>query len=100
MRKVVEAAGLDWQLAKQHLGSSDWEALVEENRLRMYEAGLWGVPSCRLLDPEGNPLLEVWGQDRLWLVVKTIKDHLVMFTQSLGFGFLGKNLGYRGFGSY
>tara|TARA_E500000178_G_scaffold351248_3_gene411933 strand:+ start:1707 stop:3089 length:1383 start_codon:yes stop_codon:yes gene_type:complete len=76
LRKVVEAAGLDWQLAKQHLGSSDWETLVEENRLRMYEAGLWGVPSYRLLDPEGKPLLEVWGQDRLWLVVKTIKDHL------------------------
>ena len=76
LRKVVEAAGLDWQAAKQHLGSSDWEALVEENRLRMYEAGLWGVPSYRLLDPAGKPLLEVWGQDRLWLVVKTIKDHL------------------------
>ena len=76
LQKVVEAAGLDWQVAKQQLGSSDWEAIVEENRLRMYEAGLWGVPSYRLLDPAGNPLLEVWGQDRLWLVVKTIKDHL------------------------
>ena len=98
--KVVEAAGLDWQAAKQHLGSSDWETLVEENRLRMYEAGLWGVPSYRLLDPEGKPLLEVWGQDRLWLVVKTIKDHFDgSFIQSLGFGFLGKNLG-NSFGSY
>ena len=77
LQKVVEAAGLDWQVAKQQLGSSDWEALVEENRLRMYEAGLWGVPSYRLLDPAGKPLLEVWGQDRLWLVVKTIKDHFM-----------------------
>ena len=75
LRKVVEAAGLDWQAAKQHLGSPGWEALVEENRLRMYEAGLWGVPSYRLLDPGGKPLIEVWGQDRLWLVVKTIKDY-------------------------
>ena len=35
------------------------------------------MPSYRLLDPAGKPLLEVWGQDRLWLVVKTIKDHFM-----------------------
>jgi 2-hydroxychromene-2-carboxylate isomerase len=42
----------------------------------MYEAGLWGVPSFRLLDPAGEPLLSTWGQDRLWLVAQTLRDAL------------------------
>ena len=35
--------------------------------------GLWGVPSYRLSGPEGEPDLEVWGQDRLWLVAAEIR---------------------------
>ncbi len=76
LRRVVEAAGLDWQEARQHLGDPAWEALLEQNRLGMYEAGLWGVPSFRLLDAAGQPLLAIWGQDRLWLVAREIKRQL------------------------
>ena len=76
LRKVVEAAGLDWSAAQPHREDNSWEALLEDNRLAMYEAGLWGVPSFRLLDPAGEPLLSTWGQDRLWLVAHTLRDAL------------------------
>lgn len=76
LRKVVEAAGLDWSQAVQHLDDPGWEQILEENRLAMYEAGLWGVPSFRLLDAEGQPLLTLWGQDRLWLVAGEIQRQL------------------------
>ena len=76
LRKVVEAAGLDWRAAQQHLSDSDWEALVEDNRTAMYDAGLWGVPSFRLLNDQGQQLLALWGQDRLWLFAREIQRQL------------------------
>lgn len=76
LKTVVNEAGLDWQEAQQHLGSTAWEAELEANRQAMYEAGLWGVPSFRLLDAQGNQKLAIWGQDRLWLVAKTIQAEL------------------------
>lgn len=74
IRKVVEMAGLDWSEAKHHLEDTSWQPLLEENRLKMYEFGSWGVPSYRLLDQNGKQLLGVWGQDRLWLVAKKIQE--------------------------
>ncbi len=76
LRRVVEAAGLDWAEAKQHLGEPGWEELLEENRLAMYDAGLWGVPSFRLLDARGEQVLALWGQDRLWLFAREIRRQL------------------------
>ena len=76
LRKVVEAAGLDWSAAQPHREDNTWEALLEENRQTMYEAGLWGVPSFRLLGPAGELLLSTWGQDRLWLIAQTLRDAL------------------------
>ncbi|MCR9104635.1 MAG: DsbA family protein [Gammaproteobacteria bacterium] len=76
LRKVVEAAGLDWAEAQQHLGDSAWEEILEANRQSMYEAGLWGVPSFRLLNGDGEPLLALWGQDRLWLISRVIQREL------------------------
>jgi len=73
LRKVVEKAGLDWQQAKPLIGQPGWEEQLEENRLAMYEAGLWGVPSFRLLDNDGQQRLATWGQDRLWLVAREIQ---------------------------
>lgn len=73
LRRVVEAAGLDWGEAKKNIGESDWEDMLEDNRLSMYGGGLWGVPSYRLIDGEGNVQLEIWGQDRLWLVAREIR---------------------------
>lgn len=76
LRKVVEAAGLSWDEAQRHLGKPGWEDLLERNRLTMYEAGLWGVPSFRLLDERGEQLLALWGQDRLWLFAREIQRQL------------------------
>ena len=72
LRKVVEAAGLDWVAAQAYRQDTTWEALLEENRLAMYQAGLWGVPSFRLIDPEGQAVVAVWGQDRLWLLAQKL----------------------------
>jgi len=76
LRRVVEAAGLDWGAAQAHRQDTSWEALLEDNRQTMYAAGLWGVPSFRLLNPAGEALLATWGQDRLWLVAHTLRDAL------------------------
>lgn len=73
LRKVVEQAGLDWSEARKHLGSTGWESILEENRLAMYEYGLWGVPSFRLIDANGQTRLALWGQDRLWLIARHIQ---------------------------
>jgi len=76
LRKVVEDAGLDWGEAQQHLGKPGWEDMLEANRQSMYQAGLWGVPSFRLLDEAGSQVLGLWGQDRLWLVAREIQAQL------------------------
>lgn len=74
MKRAVEEAGLDWREACKRLGSDDWKAVVEQNQQEMVEEmGLWGVPSYRLAGPPGEPDLEVWGQDRLWLVAAEIR---------------------------
>ena len=73
LRKVVEGAGLSWTEAQGHLGSDDWKDIVEKNRLAMYQSGLWGVPSFRLLDEAGKEVLALWGQDRLWLFSREIQ---------------------------
>ena len=78
LRKVVEAAGLNWREAKQHLGSDGWQEILESNRQAMYESGLWGVPSFRLLDSDGETLLALWGQDRLWVIAEAIREQLLM----------------------
>ncbi len=76
LRRVVEAAGLDWAEARHHLGEPGWEPILEENRQAMYQAGLWGVPSFRLLDSTGEQVLALWGQDRLWLIAREIQRQL------------------------
>ncbi len=75
LRKVVEMADLDWNVAKTHLDGKSWLDMVERNRVRMYDLGIWGVPSYRLLDRNGKQVLGVWGQDRLWLVSRKIAEH-------------------------
>ena len=74
IRRAVEEVGLDWKEAQQHLGGEAWKPWVEKHQDEMVQGmGLWGVPSYRLCGPEGEPDLEVWGQDRLWLVAAEIR---------------------------
>ena len=76
LKKVIEKAGLSWDEAKTIIGQKSWEPLLEANRRAMYGAGLWGVPSLRLLNEKGEQLLGIWGQDRLWLVAQEIQHQL------------------------
>ena len=68
LARVVRAAGLDWQQARERLGNDAWRAELEPNRKDLLAMGLWGVPSFRLRGPAGTPDFCSWGQDRLWLV--------------------------------
>lgn len=77
LKKVVEKAGLDWQQASDILGQPGWQAILEDNRQAMYTAGLWGVPSFRLLDKNSKEqVVALWGQDRLWLIAREIESRL------------------------
>lgn len=82
MQVVVERAGLDWSVAKTLIGQLGWEASIEENRRAMYELGLWGVPSYRLLDETGDTVLALWGQDRLWTMAAAIQRQLQKRTET------------------
>lgn len=62
LRRIVEAAGLDWSGARRQIGSEAWRAEAEANRAEMMALGIWGVPSFRVGD------VTSWGQDRLWLI--------------------------------
>ncbi len=73
LRRVVEQAGLAWSEAQPRVGNRDWEEEIEANRLAMYGFGSWGVPSFRLLDAQGQQVLALWGQDRLWLFAREIQ---------------------------
>jgi len=74
IKRAVEEVGLDWTEALKHLDGEDWKPFIEKHQDEMVEGmGLWGVPSYRLCGPDGEPDLEVWGQDRLWLVAAEIR---------------------------
>jgi 2-hydroxychromene-2-carboxylate isomerase len=75
LRRVVDMAGLDWNEAQKHLDDNNWQQMVEQNQKAMYDCGIWGVPSYRLLDKHGNSVINVWGQDRLWLVSRKIQEN-------------------------
>ncbi|WP_430402781.1 DsbA family protein [Hyphomonas sp.] len=68
MNQIVEAAGLDWQFARDLVGNDDWRQEAEANRTEMMDLGIWGVPSFRV----GH--VSTWGQDRLWLIEDELKQ--------------------------
>ena len=77
MRRVVEKAGLNWHEASRVIGTPGWEDMVETNRLTLYQAGIWGTPSFRILDEGGEEVLALWGQDRLWVIAREIQRQLM-----------------------
>ena len=62
LRRICDAAGVDWDQALADLAKDDWRDTVEANRVDLFEQGHWGVPTFRV----GQRL--AFGQDRLWLV--------------------------------
>jgi 2-hydroxychromene-2-carboxylate isomerase len=78
LRRVVEDAGLSWEAADAHGEDAGWREELEENRRAMFAAGLWGVPSFRLLGRGAEPDFCTWGQDRIWLVEQEIRRRVVV----------------------
>ncbi len=67
LQRIVERCGLDWQAARQHLGSTDWHTWAQANLDEMFAMGCWGVPSFRFGESH------FWGQDRLGILEKAIR---------------------------
>ena len=59
LHHVVKKTGLNWTEAKEHLKDESWQQKLKANRLNMYDFGLRGVPSFRLLDQNNNERLAV-----------------------------------------
>jgi 2-hydroxychromene-2-carboxylate isomerase len=68
IRIIAESVGINWHDAEKHLGSSQWQAVLEHNVNDMLNAGLWGVPSFRVTGGNNAEPFCCWGQDRLWRV--------------------------------
>jgi len=68
LRKVTGKTGLFWPDVKAAIVDNSWRAPVDENRASMMESGCWGVPTLRLGE------FTIWGQDRLWLLVRHIEE--------------------------
>lgn len=68
LRKITGRTGLFWPDVKNAIASDEWRDIVEENRASMTASGSWGVPTFRLGD------FTVWGQDRIWLLLRHIEE--------------------------
>jgi 2-hydroxychromene-2-carboxylate isomerase len=75
LKQAIENTSLSWSEARNFLDKDDWKVLIEKHREELIQSGLWGVPSFRLLDNNGNELFSSWGRDRLWLLSHEIKKH-------------------------
>jgi len=64
---MADRAGIAAHELAAALADQGWRARVEDNRVALFAAGLWGVPSFRL------GALATWGQDRLWLVEQALQ---------------------------
>jgi len=84
LRLVVERVELSWEEARVHLEQGGWQAELEENRSRLFELGLWGVPSFCLLGEGGEPDYCTWGQDRIWRVEQEIRRRLAAPPETSG----------------
>ena len=84
LREVLDALGarLDVEDVAADLATEvdddrvGWREELEENRRTLHAAGLWGVPSFRLLGGEGERDFCTWGADRIWLVEEEIRRRL------------------------
>ncbi len=76
LRRIAERAGLVWEEAQESRSDESWREELEANRQAMFGAGLWGVPSFRLLAGDGHPEFATWGQDRIWLIEQAIQKRL------------------------
>jgi 2-hydroxychromene-2-carboxylate isomerase len=68
LRSVTDSCGLFWPDVNAALAQDGWRQIAAENRESLMESGCWGVPTLRLGE------YTIWGQDRLWLLVRHIEE--------------------------
>lgn len=68
LRRLTNDLGMEWPKCSEALGNEGWRAAAEENAAALRKLGLWGVPSFRCGE------VSVWGQDRMWLLERLIRD--------------------------
>lgn len=68
MTTILNNARLDLNHARRPLPEDQWRAVEERNRNMLLASGAWGVPTFRV----GSETL--WGQDRMWAVVMSLKQ--------------------------
>ena len=73
LKTIINKIDLDWEEAKTELDSTNWTNETDKNRETLYKLGKWGPPTMSLSNSEGENLITVWGQDRIWLIEETIK---------------------------
>jgi 2-hydroxychromene-2-carboxylate isomerase len=69
LNTIAARAGIDAPAVKSALADSSWRAVAQDNLDHLLALGLWGVPCCRVNDGPAY-----WGQDRLWLVERDLRD--------------------------
>lgn len=67
LSRIAARAGVSDAVVRAALKDPTWRAVAEANRDALLGAGLWGVPSFRVVMPDGARAAH-WGQDRLWAV--------------------------------
>ncbi|MDE0366723.1 MAG: DsbA family protein [Gammaproteobacteria bacterium] len=72
LRQVAANAGLNWSELRAANRDTDWSALLDDNLNAMLDAGLWGVPSFRVIGGIEEDAYACWGQDRIWRVENEI----------------------------
>lgn len=73
LKTIINQTDLDWEEAKIELDSTNWTIETDRNRETLFKLGKWGPPTMTLSNSEGENLITVWGQDRIWLIEETIK---------------------------
>jgi len=68
LKNIILKLGLSWDDAKKEVDTNYWRKEIENNRKRMYEIGKWGPPSFSVKNENGQVLINLWGQDRIWLI--------------------------------
>ena len=66
LKQVLKKAELNWNQAAKYLDNNHWNQWCNTHLSELMEKGLWGVPCICYKD------LQVWGQDRLWVIERKI----------------------------
>jgi 2-hydroxychromene-2-carboxylate isomerase len=68
LKNIIRKLDLPWDDAKKELDTDYWREEIENNRKAMYKIGKWGPPSFAVKNQNNEVLINLWGQDRLWLI--------------------------------